>query len=240
MKNYLVKISPKRWSDTLLDGCVFMRSLHNFGVWTLTNPSNTDISGLKQGIQADVGEGVIFRVDPKKGDDYFNRFSPAVRSMMQDCMYIDEEYIKYLKGYCMYTLDYIAESNSFVKPDPRLKEFGDSAVIIKDEDVFIKRLVEKLGELYNNNFVVKAKRIDYYSPNYVGPLNEFANRESYRWQNEFRICLGIYMEESNKMRSLVRDITPITVDIGNIRDIAVQIPIDDLLSLKLPKEICTL
>ena len=56
MKNYLVIISPKRWSDTLLDGCVFMRSLHNFGVWTFSNPSSTDISVLKQIIQADVGE----------------------------------------------------------------------------------------------------------------------------------------------------------------------------------------
>ena len=36
---------------------------------------------------------------------------------------------------------------------------------------------------------------------------------------------------------LVQDINPITVNIGNIRDIAVQIPVEDLIALKLPKEI---
>ena len=140
MRNYLVKNNPKQWSDTLLDGSVFMRSVHDFGTWPLTNPTKTDISGLKHGIQGDAGEGIVFRVDPQKGDDYFNRFSPKLRAMMQDQSYIDEGYIQYLKGYCMYLLEYSSVEKCFHKPDPRLQEFGDSAVIILDEDSFLQRL----------------------------------------------------------------------------------------------------
>lgn len=233
MRNYLVKINSKQWSDKLLDGSVFMRSVHDFGTWSLTNPTKTDISGLKHGIQGDAGEGIVFRVDPQKGDDYFNRFSPKLRAMMQDQSYIDEGYIQYLKGYCMYLLEYSSVDKCFLKPDPRLQGFGDSAVIILDENTFLQRLLRKMTQLYASQFGYASSRIFYYPQGYYGPLNEFCKRESYKWQNEFRLCIKIY----DKRNMLVQDINPITVDIGSIRDIAVQIPVEDLIALKLPKEI---
>lgn len=234
MRNYLVKIYPKQWSDKLLDGSVFMRSVHDFGTWSLTNPSKTDTSGLKPGVQGDAGEGIIFRVNPQKSDDYFNRFSPTVRAMMQDQSYIDEGYIQYLKGYCMYILEYNPVEKCFIKPDSQLREFGDSAVIILNEDAFGQRLLQRLTQIYANQFEYASSKIFYYPQDYYGPLNEFCKRESYKWQNEFRVCIRIY----DKRNMLVRDVKPITADIGSIRDIAIQIPVEDLIALKLPEVIC--
>ena len=43
--------------------------------------------------------------------------------------------------------------------------------------------------------------------------------------------------EGRKRKHLIQNMDSMIVDIGDIRDISVQIPVDDLISLKLPEQI---
>ena len=86
--------------------------------------------------------------------------------------------------------------------------------------------------------------IHYYPPDYYGPLNEFWKRASFAWQNEMRMRVALLNPESyiideqgRKRKELMQNRDSITVNIGDIRDISVQIPIEDLIQLKLPEQI---
>ena len=80
---------------------------------------------------------------------------------------------------------------------------------------------------------------DYYY--YYGELDEFCKHDSYAWQNEMRMRVALLDEnetitdaDGRVRKHLIQDISPITLDIGSIRDISVQISVDDLIALRLP------
>lgn len=127
-----VKITAKKWADKLQDGSVYMRSLHDFGSWSAIKRHNSGNGQMKDGVQGDIGEGTVRRVDPKVGDEFFNSFDPELRSVMKDMFYIEENIFQFCKIYCMYGLTYLIDERRFEQPDERLREFGDSAVIIYD------------------------------------------------------------------------------------------------------------
>ena len=209
-----VKITDKQWADSLQDGSVFMRSLHHYGSWSIVERTQAGDQQMKSGVQGDVGEGIVRRVDPKIGDEYFNRFDPKVRALMQDCFYIDENIFQYCKVFCMYGLTYMIPEKRYQKPDERIREFGDTAVIILNPNEFLKRVLQ--------------------APDYYGPLDEFCKSVSFAWQNEMRMRVALLNPESKK---LIQNTDNITVNIGDIRDISVQIPVEDLIQLKLPDPI---
>lgn len=105
---------------------------------------------MKSGIQGDVGEGIIRRVDPKIGDEFFNRFDPEVRAVMKDCCYIEQNMFQYYKVFCMYGLTYLIHDQAYEKPDERLREFGDTAVIIINPNEFLNRVIRGLGRQYGD------------------------------------------------------------------------------------------
>ena len=72
-----VKITDKRWADSLQDGSVFMRSLYDYGSWSVVKRSQAGDQQMKSGVQGDVGEGIVRRVDPKVGDEFFNQIGRA-------------------------------------------------------------------------------------------------------------------------------------------------------------------
>ena len=49
-----------------------MRSLYEYGSWSAIERAKNSDTKMKDGIQGDIREGVVQRVDPQKGDDYFN------------------------------------------------------------------------------------------------------------------------------------------------------------------------
>ena len=75
-----VKITAKKWADKLQDGSVFMRSLYDFGSWSAIERHNRADSQMKDGVQGDIGEGIVKTVDPKVGDEFFNCFDPEIRA----------------------------------------------------------------------------------------------------------------------------------------------------------------
>lgn len=91
-----VKITAKKWADKLQDGSVFMRSLYDFGSWSAIERHNRADSQMKDGVQGDIGEGIVKTVDPKVGDEFFNCFDPEIRAVMKGMYYIDENRRKLL------------------------------------------------------------------------------------------------------------------------------------------------
>lgn len=239
-----VKITEKIWADKLQDGSVFMRSLYEYGSWSAIRRSQTDGATMKDGVQADISEGIVRRVDPKVGDTFFNSFDPEIKAAMKDCMYIDEERYQYFKIYCMYGLTYLIDEHRYEPPDSRIKEFGDTTVILLNPNEFMNRLVKGLVRQFGDNINLRLDEVHYYPPSYYGDLDEFCKSLSYAWQNELRIRVAL-LDESNTImgedgllrKALVQTIDPITVDIGDIRDISVQISTQELIELKLPAEI---
>lgn len=93
-----VKITAKKWADKLQDGSVFMRSLYDFGSWSAIERHNRSDSQMKDGVQGDIGEGIVKTVDPKVGDEFFNCFDPEIIAVMKDMYYIDENFYQYSKS----------------------------------------------------------------------------------------------------------------------------------------------
>lgn len=239
-----VKITDKQWADKLQDGSVFMRSLYEYGSWSAIKRAQNGDAKMKSGIQGDVREGLVRRVDPKLGDDYFNCLDPSLRKVIKEAYYIDEERYQYYKVYCMYGLTYLLDKNAYQRPDEQIREFGNTAVIFLNPNEFLRRLMNGLKQQYGENINFRLDEIHYYPDNYYGPLDEFCKHESYGWQNEIRIRVAlsypdnyIFDKEGRKRKYLIQNRDPITVNIGDIRDISVQIPVDDLIHLKLPEEI---
>ena len=237
-----VKITDKKWADKLQDGSIFMRALHEYGSWSAIERAQTNADIMKSGVQGDAGEGIVRRVDPKIGDDFFNLFDPEVRAAMKDCMYIDNDHYQYYKVFCMYGLTYLLDEAKYEKPDERLEEFGDTAVVILYPDEFLKRVIKALHEKYGDNVSFRLDEVHYYPDDYYGFLDEFCKRASFAWQNEMRMRIAL-LDENNVIvgedglprKRLVQDINPINLEIGDIRDISIQIPVHDLIMLNLPE-----
>ena len=115
MPCFPVKITDKRWADSLQDGSVFMRSLYDYGSWSVVKRSQVGDQQMKSGVQGDVGEGIVRRVDPKVGDEFFNhsRFDPEIRAAMKDCFYIEDNIFQYCKVFCMYGLTYMIPEHRY-------------------------------------------------------------------------------------------------------------------------------
>ncbi len=237
-----VKITDGRWADELRRGSLFMRSLHDFGAWSVSDESR--IQEMKDGVQADVCEGVVQRVDPAAGDDLFNAVEPSLRQAMKECFYLDKERIQFLKVFCMYGLTYLDDQKRFEKPDERLAEFGDTAVVIFDPAEFARRVMGALRRDYGDGFAFRASAVAYYPPDYYGPLNEFCKADEYAWQNELRFCVALADGEERRVDELGRtlfplqaSVEPLLLNVGDLTDITVAVPVERLLTLDLPEQV---
>lgn len=239
-----VKITDKKWADAMQRGSIFMRSLYDYGSWSAIQRAQKANQTIKNGVQGDVSEGVVRRIDPKIGDDFFNSLDPELRAAMKDCMYIDEDRFQYFKVYCMYGLTYLLNEGRYDSPDGRIKEFGDTAVIILQPNEFLRRLLLGLLMRFGEDFDLRLDEVHYYPPDYFGDLDEFCKPRSFAWQNEMRIRVALF--DGNRTftsgdgqihKTLIRSTAPLTVEIGDLSDITVQIPVQDLIDLKLPESI---
>lgn len=222
---YLVKFIDKKWADKLMDGEVFMRAIACFG----------DISRRSSDSQNE------FRGDVLEGINY--SFGDQVGLI--DVLTYRE------KIYCLYALEFDEKTGCFIKPDNRLLEFGDTAVIIHNTSEFLHRICYSMLERFENNFWTSFQRVEYDVDFSVErPYDEFCKAISYVYQNEFRIALDLAKGKFNPEQ--LRDVTDsarltfpgkieedtnpdslsdsLTLNIGNIRDISISIPASDLLN----------
>jgi hypothetical protein len=148
-----------------------------------------------------------------------------------------------------------SEQNScFIPPNTDFQNFGDTAVIIFDPKEFMMRICKSLFNEHNETYWFGASRVRYdLDFAQTKEYNEFSKSPLYSWQNEFRIAVDLsdgkldkitwermtdfarimYINQGGKV-DMGMDRKPITLDIGNINDISVQVNIEDFLALNLP------
>lgn len=222
---YLVKFVDKKWADKLMDGDVFMRAISCFG----------DISRRSMDSQNE------FRGDVLEGINY----SFGNQICLIDVLTYRE------KIYCLYALEFDEEKGHFIKPDNKILEFGDTAVIIHNTGEFLRRICYTMLECFGNDFWTSFQRVEYDVDFSVDkPYNEFCKARSYAYQNEFRIVLDLAKGNFNPEQlkgvtdfsrltfpgKIEIDTNPdslsdsLTLNIGNIRDISISVPAFDLLN----------
>ena len=234
-----VRILKKQWAEKFLEGSIRMLSLNDYGIW------NEDTKGQTKEknnlYRHDLNEGTIRNINPKTGDFFPIVFSPEEKNGIQNFWYIDED-LRYFKIYCMYCFTYNTNKKEFERPDKKLIEFGDTAVIIYDLKEFMYRIAKSLFDRFGDNANMEIKEVQYYDIiKDFGNFDIFCKEKRYGWQNEIRIAIGltdnneiIIDEKGRQLKALIRDISPLTIEIGSIKDIAISISTEDLIDLKLP------
>ena len=144
----------------------------------------------------------------------------------------------------MYGLTYLDDQKRFEKPDERLAEFGDTAVVIFDPAEFARRVMGALRRDYGDGFAFRASAVAYYPPDYYGPLNEFCKADEYAWQNELRFCVALADGEERRVDELGwtlfplhASVEPLLLNVGDLTDITVAVPVERLLTLDLPDQV---
>jgi hypothetical protein len=230
----LVKITSKKWAEKLVNnGEVFFRSLGAF----------REIS--KPGV-GDVYEGVANTAGKLP---FWNEIEQeALSEMIEVGMY--DECMSHEKIYCLYALEY-SEDGNIIPPDIRMRQFGDSAVVIWDGLEFCRRLESALNKKYGNSIWLGHHRVNYnvvFSKSRM--YTEFSKTEPYAWQNEYRFIFDIangrvektewdnmtdfaklmYLNSGDKI-DFFEDSDSDVVSIGDISDIGTMYPIDDFINL---------
>lgn len=235
-----VKVTDREWAEKLLDGEVFMRPLYEFGAWNLkkedkqlNNSFRGDLCEEMSGIFGEVEECPIY-----------DSFDENVKKYIKQIWYIDDTDIKYFKIFSLYCMEYDPSTNFFLKPNPKMCEFGDTAVIIADYNEFIERFGKALFKKYDS-VVSMMDRVKFYNFRETRETNPpFEKHEKYSYQNELRMAFCELRENkfamginSDTSKEIVEDLTPVKLQIGNIRDIAYAIPIENFLKLLIPRYI---
>jgi len=116
--------------------------------------------------------------------------------------------------YCMHAI----KNTEDYQFDERNHGFGNTAIIVGNAEEFIRRFKAAAGLVERELFhgpVTYVKRNEYHGP--MGPFKKFDN---YSYQNEFRFALPGGNGE------------PITLSLGNLRDICIVIPITQIPDLQ--------
>lgn len=239
MRNFIVaKITDEQWADKLLKGEVFMRPLREFGSWSLNE--HIDDEKLNNSFRGDCGEGVLEVCSDVNQDPSCNGLDPRVKKHIIATRTIDVGDLQFFKIYCMYALE--IENDIPAKPSEKLREFGDTAVVITDFDAFIRRVLRKHLEEDGEQLLILLDRVEYYSLSDNKKLTPlFSKSDDYSWQNELRYAfakLGNPTWEKNHPLGtgrMIIDLRRKILNIGDINDIAIKMPIDDFINLRFPK-----
>lgn len=128
MKKFIpVKVTDRKWAGHLFDGEVFMRPLHEFGIWNI----NKDGAVANQ-FWGDIHEGTTAVFGDTNQFPGNEGFPQDFQKVVKQISLIDAGEIQYFKIFSLYRMMYNPETDFFEKPDPRMKQFGDTAVIIRD------------------------------------------------------------------------------------------------------------
>lgn len=221
-----VKVLDKCWADELMQGHVFMRALEEFGGWKIVEDGELGGAVLDNDYRGDVGEGFVRNLAPEESDPIFDCFSKELKNVMIQRGYIDDAE-RATRIFSMARLEYDIETRNYKKISPEFAQFGDTAVIITDPEEFYRRVVAFYHRAFENNFIVEIGEITYKDifQDY-GEWGIYTKEKKYSWQQEVRIAARLRPDLQNLRKDKPE---PITADIGDLSDIAIEIPIQDLL-----------
>lgn len=227
--NFIVcKITDKKWAEKLLDGEVFMRPLNDFGGWNVCQRT----SELKNHFRGDVLEGAAEIYGDARKSSYFDMFPEDLKEVMSSLYVIDEEarYQKIFSTYCLKI-----NNKKEIKPDPKIKDFGDTVVVFVDFEQFIIRFIRKQLLNKNEKMFVLLNKVKYFKRNEAFVSDPLFNKEdTHSYQNELRL---VFNSDNKKLNRKYDDLKPIIENIGSIRDIAFSMPIDKFLNVGIPRRV---
>lgn len=137
-----------------------------------------------------------------------------------------------MKCYSMVSVEYDMATGKWAHANRLVSQFGDTAVVIRDGHTFIDRVVHALANLYGVDYcTLVADRVSYFSVGKDRGLNCMFHKEmSYAWQNEFRILFSRACPfEGGAYWKIVKENQPVALEIGDITDIAYEIPVGYLI-----------
>lgn len=133
-----VKVTANQYADKLLDGEVYLRPVNEFGIWA--REENRGNATLDNNYRGDLREGAVSIAKDAASCERLQEMDPEFKKYAQDITFIDDYEAKYFKIYSLYCLDYDPFNDFFMKPDERIKQFGDTAVVIRDINEFLRRI----------------------------------------------------------------------------------------------------
>lgn len=167
-------------------------------------------------------EGDLLRTDKHEGASYSLQADGAILRMEHNGKWVDVATIRdqiissdgnehLTKVFCMYVL---LESASKNLVDHRNFDFGDTFVILKDGDEFLRR-VHATAE--KENIVLKKGFVEYVDKaTHDGTMGVFRKFSEFAYQSEFRLSVVTDKE------------TPFSLRIGDISDISMIGPLAEL------------
>ncbi len=171
----LVRTTAKKWAEKFVkEGSIRFATIGGY--------RKSDKSGV-----GDFFEGIA---NTGNALPFWREIDDGTISEMQSLGMLDE-YMAHEKICSLYALEY-SEDDKFVKPDIRMRQFGDSIVVIWDGPEFCRRIENELKKKYGNSVWFGHKRVDY---NVMFPkaqtYAEFSKTEPYAWQNEYRLIIDL-------------------------------------------------
>lgn len=216
-----VKITDRIWAERLLKGEMFMRSLSEFGIWDKESP-------VKDDNRKDIFEGAVSTYGNPEYSPVLKGVAPSFKRIVKNVTEIDETDLKYFKVFCMYCLQHDEETGELVRPDPRVKGFGDSAVVFRDFNEFLLRFGKAIIKLCDNS-VELIDTITYFNLDENRPLRPlFEKTSSFSYQNELRLAFAQTVKVDDSYRVLIIK-NNLLLNVGDIHDIAYLIPMEELL-----------
>jgi hypothetical protein len=167
-------------------------------------------------------EGDLLRTDKHEGASYSLQADGAILRMEHNGKWVDVATIRdqiissdgnehLTKVFCMHVL---LESASKSLVDPRNFEFGDTFVILKDGDEFLRRVHATAKK---ENIVLKQGCVEYVDKaKYNGAMGVFRKFSEFKYQSEFRFS------------AVTEKDTPFSLRIGDISDISKVGPLAEL------------
>lgn len=233
-----VRVMDRQWAELFVKGQMFMRSLTEFGAWEAIK--HHDNPELNNSFRGDFREGSIKNIANPEVDRLFSAFPDELKQFIKGGAVLDAGDIQYFNTLCLCCIDYISTMNMFIPPSDKMKEFGDTAVIIKDMNVFLHRFWAGVQKHIPNSCLL-MDTVEYYDQSETQMLNPLFNKPaSYRYQKELRIAIGrldMSKPTANGKYELCQSTEPLKFEIGNISDITQVMPIAELCELKNMEEV---
>lgn len=133
-------------------------------------------------------------------------------AMIERGYYVDrtEAYTRYFSMMC---LEYDKESDKYKPLDTAASQLGDTAVILCNPPAFFKRLAGVYQSTYPDRYVMGV----------------------YEEQREVRI--GARVKDNIRVVSAGENAAPAHLELGELKDIVLEIPVNDLIQGKIPMEL---
>lgn len=230
-----IKVLDKESADKLMQGEVFMRPLEEFGSWRISEHNNPSGEELNNDFRGDIGEGIVRNLAPDEKHPVFDGFPQKLQKSMV-CRYFIDDTEKETRLFCMAKLEYDVERQCYKGIDERFSEFGDTAVIILDPEVFYQRICACYQWMFANNFIVEVGKIEYKNIfRDYGEWGLYTKEKKYEWQNEVRIAARL--RPDLQVLENRKNASPIKAQIGDLSDIAIEVPLKELLDGRWPLQI---